>query len=178
MIDINGGSKNLVAARLSNFTPRAFVFDGVQCVSIEGVLQAFKFSDTAQQQKICLLPAKKAKKIGTEFPEWKKNQVLYWGGIPFTRHSNWYQILLTHLYDTVYDQDPTFKVDILALGDEEICHSIGKAEARETVLTEAEFINQLNRLRQRTNAERKEQERSEYELFVCAVRSGARSSRH
>lgn len=49
MIDINGGSKNPVAARLSNFTKRPFGFDGVQCVSIEGVLQSFKFSSAATQ---------------------------------------------------------------------------------------------------------------------------------
>jgi hypothetical protein len=71
----------------------------------------------------------------------------------FTRHSDWYQNLLTRLYDAVYNQDPQFKDDLLALGNEEICHSIGKVEERETVLTEAEFVNQLNRLRERAQKE-------------------------
>ena len=32
-----------ISGRLSNFTPRKFIFDGVECNSIESVLQSFKF---------------------------------------------------------------------------------------------------------------------------------------
>ena len=43
-MDIGKGSGG-VAGRLSNFTPRKFIFDGVECNSIEGVLQSFKFKN-------------------------------------------------------------------------------------------------------------------------------------
>ncbi len=153
MIDINGGSKNPVAARLSNFTSRPFSFDGVQCVSIEGVLQSFKFSAAATQQKICLMRPVKAKKMGVESPGWKNSQTLSWKGIVFTRHSTMYQSILIRLYDAVYDEDQTFRSDLLALGDEDICHSVGISDQHNTVLTEAEFISQLNRLRKRAKEE-------------------------
>jgi predicted NAD-dependent protein-ADP-ribosyltransferase YbiA (DUF1768 family) len=151
MIDINGGSTNPVAARLSNFTLRTFDFDGIQCLSIEGVLQAFKFEDKKTQLHSCLISPKKAKNLGTKNPQWKINQKLFWWEYVYPRQSFVYESLVARLYDTAYNQDPTFKDDLLALGDEEICHSIGKTDPRDTVLTEAEFLFQLNRLRKRAN---------------------------
>jgi hypothetical protein len=148
MIDINSGSSNPVAARLSNFTLRTFDFDGIKCLSIEGVLQSFKFDDgVALQRQICVMPPKKAKQMGSEFPGWKIDQKLYWNNQEFDRHGPDYQVLLTRLYNEAYQQDPKFKDDLLALGVEEFCHSIGKSDPNDTVLTEQEFIFQINRLR-------------------------------
>ena len=152
MINISGNSANPVAARLSNFTLRNFTFDGIQCVSIESVLQSFKFNDgVGLQRQICLMPPKKAKEMGTEFPGWKEEQILFWDNQEFNRHGQEYQQLVSRLYDAVYNQDDTFKDDLLALGNEEICHSIGKSDPNDTVLTEQEFIDQLNRLRKKAN---------------------------
>ena len=50
-MDIGKGSGG-VAGRLSNFTPRRFIFDGVECNSIEGVLQSFKFKNPDMQKEI------------------------------------------------------------------------------------------------------------------------------
>ncbi len=150
MIDINIGALKPTAARPSNFTLRTFDFSGVQCLSIEGVLQAFKFDDDNElKREICVMLPKKAKEMGTEFTDWKEEQVLFWNNKKFDRHGQEYQELITRLYDAVYDQDPTFKDDLLAIGDEEIHYSIGKSDPYDTVLTEQEFINQLNRLRKR-----------------------------
>jgi predicted NAD-dependent protein-ADP-ribosyltransferase YbiA (DUF1768 family) len=152
MIDINGSSKNLVAARPSNFTPRSFVFDDVQCESIEGVLQSFKFDDGVDlQREICRMSPITAKQLGTTFSNWKETQTLFWNEQVFDRQGPEYAMLVTKLYDAVYDQDPTFKKDLLALGDEEICHSNGKSDPCDTVLTEQELIDQLNRLRKRAH---------------------------
>ena len=154
MIDISGGSKNPIAARLSNFTLRTFEFDGVLCISIEGVLQSFKFAESHQwQRQICSMVPKKAKERGTAWPVWKVKQKLNWFGREYNRHSHEYQVLLARLYDSVYDQDPRFKDDLLALGAEDIAHSIGTTDPYDTVLTEAEFTYQLNRLRKRAQTE-------------------------
>lgn len=148
MIDINSNSLNPIAARLSNFTLRTFDFDGVQCVSIESVLQAFKFDDNHELQcQICLMSPKVAKEMGAQFPDWKQEKKLFWNGNYYNRLNNEYQELITNLYDTVCDQDPTFTDDLFALRREKICHSIGLSDPLNTVLTENEFIDQLNRLR-------------------------------
>ena len=61
-LDVGGKNNEGAAARLSNFTERHFVFDGVECASIEGVLQSFKFSDTEKQHEVCALIGIQAKK--------------------------------------------------------------------------------------------------------------------
>ncbi len=147
MIDIHGGSKDLRAARLSNFTNRPFVFDDVQCAGIEGILQALKEFHFETQIEICAMSGKPAKKAGSERDTWKQEQVLWWHGVTYARNSREYQELVTRIYDAVYEQDPTFKEDLLAVGNEDICHSIGNPDQRDTVLTEVEMIHQLNRLR-------------------------------
>lgn len=135
------------AGRLSNFTERWFVFDGIQCHSIEGVLQSFKCSDIAKQKEICLLYGKEAKMAGLEY-DWTAKQVLYWNGIEYPRKSKEYQILLDRLYDAVYDQDAEFRADIASVCDKTLDHTIGTTYRSKTVLTRHEFIGQLCRLKQ------------------------------
>ena len=147
MIDIHGGSKDPRAARLSNFTNRPFVFDGVQCAGFEGILQALKESRFETQLEICAMSGKLAKKAGSVRGTWKESQMLWWRGFTYPRNSREYQKMITRIYDVVYEQDPTFKEDLLAIGNEDICHSIGNPDQRDTVLTEVEMIHQLNRLR-------------------------------
>ncbi len=55
MIDIHGGSKDPRSARLSNFADRPFMFEGVACAGIEGILQALKEPNVAEQADICVL---------------------------------------------------------------------------------------------------------------------------
>lgn len=147
MIDIHGGSKDPRAARLSNFTDRPFIFDGVQCAGIEGVLQALKESYFETQVKICAMSGKQAKRAGSERDAWKQEQMLWWRSVTYGRASREYQELITRIYDAAYEQNSTFKEDLLAVGNEDICHSIGNPNQRDTVLTEVEMIHQLNRLR-------------------------------
>ncbi len=133
---------------LSNFTERHFIFDGVEAHSIEGVLQAFKFSDVSKQRAICLLVGVKAKRRGAKRNKmWKSNQCLWWNGRVYRRDSTEYQGLLTRLYDTVFMQCEDFRNDLKATGKRRLSHSMGNPDMRETVLTEDEFVGQLNRLR-------------------------------
>jgi hypothetical protein len=147
MIDIYGGSNDPKSARLSNFTDRPFMFEGVACAGIEGLLQALKEHDAGKQFSICALVGKAAEEAGNDLNSWKELQTLWWKGVPYVRSSRSYQVLITCVYDAVYEQDSAFKKDLLTIGLEDICHSIGNPDQADTVLTEVEMIHQLNRLR-------------------------------
>jgi hypothetical protein len=131
MIDIKGNDKDPQVARLSNFTNRPFIFCDVSCAGLE----------------ICLLSGRDAKRRGLEFDDWKESQLLWWDGFSFERSGREYFSLVTDIYDAAYAQDDSFRTDLLAIGYEDICHSIGNSNMPDTVLTEVEMIYQLNRLR-------------------------------
>ena len=147
MIDIKGNNSDPIIARLSNFTRRRFIFNDVVCTGLESILQAFKCADPLIQAEICALSSKDANRRGREFNTWKSDQTLWWKTRPYGRATRDYMGLVTNIYDTVFAQDPTFKDDLLAIGYEEICHSIGNPNMSDTVLTEVEMLYQLNRLR-------------------------------
>ena len=68
---------------LSNFHPRPFVLDGVECASAEGFLQSLKTRDTVRQREVCGLCGKQAKNYfrhSWEGVRWKLTGVLYWQG--------------------------------------------------------------------------------------------------
>ncbi len=143
-LDIHS-KKRGIAGRLSNFTRRAFLFDGILCRSIEGVLQSFKFSSPTEQKIVCGLWGVQAKLSG-EGREWKESQTLHWNGSTYARESEEYAALLSRLYDAVYEQDAAFRRDVRRARRYRLVHSIGKSDPRETVLTEQEFLSLLRAL--------------------------------
>ncbi len=153
MLDIKGNVTNPLVARLSNFTPRPFTFMGVTCAGLEGFFQSLKCEFVLSQREICLLEGKEAKRAGQMYESWKKSQLLWWDGKSYHRASREYLLLVTRAYDEVYLQDPSMRIDLLAIGYQEICHSIGNPDMRDTVLTEVEMLYQLNRLRIRALSE-------------------------
>lgn len=144
-MDIGKGSGG-VAGRLSNFTPRRFIFDGVECNSIEGVLQSFKFKNVDMQKEVCKLVGMVAKKKGAN-KNWQQYQKLYWNGKEYKRDGKEYQELLDRLYQTVYDQNENYRRDIQSCKSVTFTHSIGKNKKSETVLTSQEFCSRLTKLR-------------------------------
>ena len=144
-MDIGKGSGG-VAGRLSNFTPRKFIFDGIECNSIEGVLQSFKFKNPEMQKEICKLSGLGAKQRGAN-KNWRQYQKLYWQGKEYKRDSKEYQELLDRLYQTVYDQNDNFRRDLQSCKGVTFTHSLGKHKKSETVLTVQEFCSRLTKLR-------------------------------
>lgn len=142
-----GSGKGYPATSLSNFAPHPFVFDGVECNSMEGLLQSFKFSSVDMQQAVCKLVGKAAKFKGKP-KKWFTTQTLYWKGISYDRHSEDYQRLLDRAFDAL-SQNQSFQKALLATGDSSLTHEIGRSDASKTVLTKAEFISRLVRIRQR-----------------------------
>lgn len=147
-IDIRAREKGL-AGELSNFYVRPFVFDGVRCSSMEGFLQSLKYEDVTQQKIVASLPGPLAYTTGRSAPDWRPLQILYWQGDVFCRHSDEYIELISQAFDAQFDQDETLKATLLKTVGQELRHSVGKTNPNQTILTEREFIYQLDRLRWR-----------------------------
>ena len=146
---MNIGSKSgYPSSALSNFAPHKFNFRGVECNSLEGVLQSFKFDKPHIQHEVCKLVGLAAKKRGkARNQHWQQRQMLWWAGEGFYRDSEEYQMLLDELYMTVYDQCEGFRKALVATGSATLTHSIGSSKQSMTVLTEREFCSRLMWLR-------------------------------
>lgn len=130
---------------LSNFAPNRFYFDGVDCWSMEGLINAFKFDDEEEQKEICSLVGIVAK-VRASHKEWWHEQKLYWRGVTYERESDEYQDLLDRAY-LALAQNSAFRKALLATGDKILTHKIGGQKSSETVLTEQEFCSRLNWIR-------------------------------
>lgn len=146
-MDIGGNNKG-VAGRLSNFTARSFIIDGVECSSMEGFLQGLKFENENAQIATCKLIGVIAKRKGRgRNKRWQSLQKLWWKGKSYDRKSNEYQNLITRAYDEL-GKNENFAKDLLSTGDAVFTHSIGNNDKKKTVLTESEFCRQLTRVRE------------------------------
>ena len=143
-----GSKSGYPSSALSNFAPHAFVFDGVECASLEGLLQSFKFDKPHIQAEVCKLVGLAAKFRGKPRNKaWKSKQTLWWKGLPIDRHGDEYQNLLDMIYQAVYDQNDSFRRALAATQNAVLTHSIGHNKESETVLTEREFCSRLTKLR-------------------------------
>jgi Bacteriophage protein GP30.3 len=146
-VDIHSGN-GYPASALSNFAGHHFVFDGVECASMEGLLQSFKFDKPHVQESVCKLMGLSAKFRGKKRNKaWKSVQTLWWKGTPYKRDSQEYQDLLDNAYRALYDGSEKFRDALKASGDAVLTHSIGHNKESETILTEREFCSRLMRLR-------------------------------
>lgn len=144
-MDIKSGN-GYPASALSNFALHPFIFSGVQCNSMEGLLQSFKSPYEHVQIEICKLVGYQAKKRGRNI-DWRRDQRLYWSGVEYDRHGLDYQLLLSRAYQALYDQSDSFRRALQASGNAVLTHSIGRTNKSETILTQTEFCSRLMRLR-------------------------------
>ena len=148
-VEIGADNESETAAwALSNFTLHSFVLDGVMCASMEGFLQSLKFEDAERQVAVCAKHGHEAKKAGHGGRAWKSDQILYWRGEPMQRDSGEFDALVTRAFDKRFE-NPHFRWVLFTTIGRPLRHSIGKRDRSETVLTEQEFIAQLERLRER-----------------------------
>ncbi len=150
-MDIKAGC-TYPASALSNFAPHEFVFRGVYCASMEGLLQAFKYKDPEMQKHICTLVGKRAKLTGKS-KNWYTTQTLWWQGEPIKRESDEYQQMIDEAYDCLFRQNEKARKALLASGSATLKHSIGRRKANETVLTQQEFCSRLTKMRDILRAE-------------------------
>jgi predicted NAD-dependent protein-ADP-ribosyltransferase YbiA (DUF1768 family) len=144
-----GSDNGYPFANLSNFTPHDFTFDGVQCASMEGLLQSLKFNNPDTQLEVCKLWGGHAKKKGSRKNKlWKRSQVLYWKGEEIDRHSDKYQKLLDGAFDALATNEE-FKKALLDTLDVALTHTMGRTDEKETVLTVNEFCGRLTTIREK-----------------------------
>ena len=147
---MNVGSKSgYPSSALSNFSPHRFYFDGVDCWSMEGLLQAFKFENPEIQKEVCSLVGIQAKMRG-KHKDWYRTQTLYWNGVTYKRDSKEYQDLLDRAY-LALATNTSFRKALIASGNAVFTHSIGKRKKNETVLTIREFCGRLSWIRDLIN---------------------------
>lgn len=156
IMDIGSG-KGYPAASLSNFSPHPFTLDGVECNSMEGFLQSLKFDNQAIEEEVCKLVGKAAKFRGKKRNKtWKSKQTLWWRGTAYKRDSDEYQRLLDRAFLALSENDKFAKA-LLATGDANLTHSIGKRKKQDTVLTSAEFCSRLLMIRKALQEELEEE---------------------
>lgn len=143
------GSKNgYPSSALSNFAPHPFVFDGVECNSMEGLLQSFKFDKAHIQVEVCKLVGFAAKKRGSDRTKaWQRVQTLWWKEVEFPRDSKEYQQLLDMAYISMAKDSDSFRRALLATNDAVLTHTMGRNKEADTVLTQREFCRRLMSLR-------------------------------
>lgn len=131
---------------LSNFYPNSFVFDGVECASMEGFLQSLKYRNIEKQKAVCGMSGKDAKASGNKKHLWKLTGNLYWKGKRYKRKNKAFDELRFNAYRALLGNE-TFRAALKSANDKELKHSMGKHNKRATILTEEEFIDFLNKLR-------------------------------
>ncbi len=131
---------------LSNFAEYDFNVDGVPCKSMEGFLQSLKYRSQRKQRDICLLSGKEAKLRGKYKFIWKITGNTWWRGQKIKRCSNDFKLLIDKAYDSLFKNE-AFRRALIKSGAEELTHSIGSHNPKRTILTEEEFISELERLR-------------------------------
>lgn len=141
-----GSKAGYPASALSNFAPHRFIFDDIECASMEGFLQSLKFKSSEMQKEVCKLVGRAAKFKGKN-KNWRVTQTLYWKGKEYKRDSDEYQQLLDNAYNALFEQSESFRNALKATGNSSITHSIGKNKINETVLTQSEFCSRLIKLR-------------------------------
>lgn len=152
-MNISSGS-SYPASSLSNFAGHRFIIDDVECYSMEGFLQSLKFKSVDMQEAVCKLVGKAAKRKGAN-KNWQRTQILYWKGEEINRNSKEYQDLLDRAYNEMYKQSESFRKALMASGNGNLTHSMGKTNTNETVLTISEFCGRLLRLRENGIANKK-----------------------
>ena len=132
---------------LSNLNEYHFVFDGIECASMEGFLQSLKIRDVEDQRQVCKMVGIDAKIWGSQQSEWREDQTLYWLGKKYYRHGDAYYSLLERAYLECSYENEDFQEALLATSGKQLTHRIGKSDPCDTILTENEFCLLLTNLR-------------------------------
>ncbi len=150
------------SASLSNLYPHEFILYGlypttnlsekqITCPSMESFLQGLKIQDKDLQNIFMRnYSGMAAYKMSAILNDWKDSQTLWFNGIPYNRYSDEYTELITKAYDALFETNVIFREIVLPkFKDKILIHTTGKDSESDTILTEAEFRYQLNRLMKR-----------------------------
>lgn len=145
MIDVFAGG-SYPSGALSNFNHYPFIFFGLKIESMEGFLQGLKFDNITQQNDMFSRWGMDAKRLGSKKKVY--NQLLYIQGRPIHRLSEKYIEIVRLAYFTMAKANPPFCKALLDTGNKKLCHSVGKSNKLESILTEDEFCSILSEIRE------------------------------
>lgn len=132
---------------LSNLKKRSFMFAGINCNSIEGVLQGIKFKDVDKQKKIAIRHGMDAKRSGQGKRLDRQGMLAHWNGQSYRRDSKAYNQFVRSIYWAACWADVDMQVALIESGDRPFIHPIGSKDIEKSVLTENEFVTILTDLR-------------------------------
>ena len=130
---------------LSNLCSNGFVFEGVECKSMEGFLQALKYKDVDKQREICSMKGRDAKNKSTT--GWQTYQIVWWMGHKIDRHSEDFLNLVKRAYQAMFEQNERFRTALMTTRGKRLFHSRGVGNPYKTILTESEFCSILTEIR-------------------------------
>lgn len=141
---------------LSNLWEKPFLFEDVECGSLEGFLKSLKHSDPEKQKAVCVLygnRAKNAGKLKDEKKAWYHKQLLYWKGVAIPRRSEEYIDLIRRAYRACFEQNELFRIALVETKGKTLTHRSGCPDPARTILTGDEFTMILTELRDSTSNE-------------------------
>lgn len=130
---------------LSNLHDNAFMFDGVECGSMEGFLQSLKYQDHEEQRRICAMSGIEAKHMTKS--DWQEAQTVWWRGRAVHRQDSEFLYLVRQAYDAMLSQNNTFREALMSTKGRTLLHSNGENDPKKTILTETEFCSILTDIR-------------------------------
>lgn len=135
-----------ISAPLSNLFPHKFVIDGVKCQSMESFIQSLRVEDVDVQRKICEeYSGYMAYKMRLALPDWTEKEIVYWQNKKIIREFEEYDKLITRAYDMLFENE-VFRYFLNIAKDYVLIYNIGGKSIDKTLLTQDEYIGQLNRL--------------------------------
>jgi len=130
---------------LSNLCDNAFIYDGVECGSMEGFLQSLKHQNIEKQKEICAMKGGNARKHSSS--AWKKDQMLWWKGQTYPRESYEFTTLVEGAYEAMFEQNERFRTALMKTKGMTLAHTSGNGDQEDTILTFWEFVDILTTLR-------------------------------
>lgn len=130
---------------LSNMCSNGFLFDGMECGSMEGFLQSLKRKELDKQRQICNMRGGNARKMSVT--SWQTDQIVWWKGQAIDRQSEEYQRLIRCAYQAMFEQSERFRDALMQTRGITLVHTIGEPSSYKTILTPSEFCDILMDLR-------------------------------
>lgn len=122
--------------------------DGIQFGGLEGFLQGCKVKNVEPQRRIFGMSGLAAQKAGRAYARAQDRGTLFWLGTPFSRYSEAWKELYESAYFKAALQNKGFRDALQATKGKVLKHSMASHLTEcDTILTEKEFIDILNKLR-------------------------------
>lgn len=122
--------------------------DGIQFGGLEGFLQGCKVKNREQQRRIFGMSGLAAQQAGRAYARAQDRGTLFWLGTPFSRYSEAWKELYESAYFEAALQNKGFRDALQSTKGKVLKHSMASHLTEcDTILTEKEFIDILNKLR-------------------------------